>query len=315
MTNAKSERLMNLFILLLNARNFVSRQHIRETIEGYRGQGDEAFQRMFERDKEELRQAGIPIVTGSNDPDSDEQDGYRVRRSDFELPPVEFTPDELAALGVARSVWQESVAAQQTAEALETLRAAGVEPDPLRLEVLRPTLAAEPGLDEFLTAIHDRRVVTFEYRAESRRVRPWRLQQRGGRWYLLGFDEARGDVRHFKLARITSAVGTVGRAGAFEPPDETTVESHLEVGPGDDAVRCVVAVRRGAGRDLTRGAAAAAWAEPLPAGFDAFEVRRPLLAGLVGEICAEGADAIALAPAEVRDAVIAQLRGLAGAAR
>ena len=83
----KAERLVNLFILLLSARNFVTRAHIRETIEGYRDMGDGAFERMFERDKDELRSAGVPIITGSNDPDSDEQDGYMVRRDEFELPP------------------------------------------------------------------------------------------------------------------------------------------------------------------------------------------------------------------------------------
>lgn len=312
MVNAKSERLMNLFILLLNAHNFVSRRHIKETIEGYREQGDEAFQRMFERDKDELRSVGIPIVTGSNDPDSDEQDGYRVRRLDFELPPVEFTPDELAALGVANSVWQESVAGQRTLEALETLRAAGVEPDPLRLEILRPRLTTEPGLDEFLSAIHDRRVVVFDYRGEQRRVRPWRLRQRGGRWYLLGFDEARDDVRHFKLSRITSTVRALGRAAAFEVPDDDALAGIVDVRPGDDSAMAVVAVRRGAARDLVRGAAAVDWEAALPEGFVAFEVRRPLLSGLVGEICAEGADVVALGPDEVRSAVIAQLRGVAG---
>ena len=103
-SKAKSERLVNLLIMMLSARGFVSKHRIRSTIEGYRHQSDGAFERMFERDKDDLRAAGVPIVTGSNDPDLDTEDGYRIERSDFELPPVSFTSEELAVLGAAASV-------------------------------------------------------------------------------------------------------------------------------------------------------------------------------------------------------------------
>lgn len=312
MSKAKSERLMNLFILLLNARNYVTRDHIRATIEGYRGQSDEAFSRMFERDKDELRAAGIPIETGSNDPDSDEQDGYRVLRSDFELPPVEFTPSELAVLGVANSVWQESVAAQQTTEALATLRAAGIEADPLGIETLRPSIGAEPGLDELLTAIHDRRLVTFDYRGEPRRVHPWRLLQRKGRWFLLGFDLDREAPRHFKLSRFTSRVSTRGRFDAYAIPDAETLSAAMEFNAADEIATGLVAVRRGMGHDLTRDAEEAEWDGDLPEGFQVFRISRPFAENLAGEVCALGPDAIMLAPARLRTAVVEQLQTIVG---
>lgn len=308
----KAERLVNLFILLLSARNFVTRAHIRETIEGYRDMGDGAFERMFERDKDELRSAGVPIITGSNDPDSDEQDGYMVRRDEFELPPVAFSAEELAVLGAANSVWQESVAARRTTGALATLRAAGVDPDPFRLQTLRPSLRAEPGFDEVMEAIGARRQVTFEYRGEPRKVQPWWLQQRSGRWFLLAFDLEREATRHFKLARITSAVKIVGRAGAFEIPPEEEIRALLRLDTSRETTSAVVAIRAGAGRDLVRDAEQLPVAEGVPEGFDVFEITRSHPEGLVSEVCALGPDAIMLEPAELRERVIAQLEVVAG---
>lgn len=307
MRKAKSERLINLLILLLHSRGYVTRTQIRESIEGYTDQSEQAFERMFERDKDELRAAGVPIVTGSNHADSEEHDGYRVLRSQFELPPVSFTPEELAVLGAANSVWQESIAAQRTSEALETLRAAGADPDPYRLDTLRPRIPAEPGFDEILRALHEQRIVTFGYRGDQRRVQPWRLQQRGGRWFLLGFDLDRDAPRHFKLARFTGAVRPVGKPNAFELPGTEAVEELLQAEVPDETATAVVALRDGTGGDLRRSAEPVSWQGRLPDGFRAFGVTRSRPGLIVDEVCALGADAILLEPGQLRERVVARL--------
>lgn len=125
MAPRKSERLVNLTICLLASQRFLPKNKIREAVEGYHGMGDAAFERTFERDKDELRAMGVPIETGSNDLLFDDEPGYRIPRSDFELPPVEFTPDEMGVLGAATRVWQQASTAGSTATALAKLRAAG----------------------------------------------------------------------------------------------------------------------------------------------------------------------------------------------
>ena len=87
-------------------------------------------------------------------------------RSAFELPPITFTADELAALGAAARVWQDSVAAEDTRVALATLRAAGADPDAARLLTLQPQLTAIDGLDVWWDALRSRREVRFGYRDE-----------------------------------------------------------------------------------------------------------------------------------------------------
>lgn len=311
MTKAKSERLVNLLIMMLSARSYVSKHQIRSTIEGYRHQSDGAFERMFERDKEELRAAGVPIATGSTEADLDVDDGYRIDRADFELPPVAFTPEELAVLGAAASVWQDSVAAKQTADALETLRAAGADPDPGRLMTLRPRIPAEPGFDVAREALLARREIHFDYRGRARRVQPWRLSQRRGRWYLLGHDLDREAPRNFKLSRITSEVRADGAAADYEIPPADVLEQHIRFDGDREMAAAVVALRDGIGGDVRRTARPAAWEGPLPDGFSAWRVESSRPDILVGDICELGPDAICLAPAELRSAVIRQLEDVA----
>ena len=119
MSARKSERLINLLIALLSTRRFLTKRELRGIVEDYRDSGDVAFERQFERDKEELRALGVRIETGSDDAAFEDEEGYRVNRADFELPEIAFTPQELAVLGVASQVWQDSVAAGHTAQAFE----------------------------------------------------------------------------------------------------------------------------------------------------------------------------------------------------
>src|SRR5258706_2069122 len=129
MAARRAERLVNLVICLLSTRQFISAERIRDAVPGYEAADgspstDEAFKRMFERDKAELRDLGIPLDTGRNSHfDSDE--GYRISRRDYELPPIEFDPAEATAIGLAARLWQSATLGEPAPAALMKLRAAG----------------------------------------------------------------------------------------------------------------------------------------------------------------------------------------------
>ena len=142
MVTAKSERLLNLVILLLVARNYTTKEQIRALMEPYRASSDEAFDRMFERDKEYLRALGIPLETGFVDKFFEDEQGYRIKRDAFELPPVDFSAEEVAVLGLAARVWRHAGLAAATSDALVKLKAAGLSFDREQLEQVQPTLAA-----------------------------------------------------------------------------------------------------------------------------------------------------------------------------
>lgn len=316
MSARKSERIMNLAICLLMARRFIDRARIREVVEGYAGLSDAAFERTFERDKDELRALGVPVETGSNSPFFPDEVGYRIRRKDFELPPIEFTPAETAALGLATRVWDSATQADQAISALAKLRAAGIDPDPTRLQGLAPSVGAhEPGFEPLWQATISRTPAAFGYRGEQRQVEPWAMTYRRGSWYLLGRDLTRQAPRVFKVTRIEDEVRLVGKPGAYVIPAVDMAELLATLEPSRPDAEALVAIRHDRAPDLRRRGTAADTPVPLPPGFAAYRVSYARHGDFVGDVCAHGPDVLVIEPAEIRTAVIDQLRAIAGVAR
>lgn len=113
MAIAKAERLMNLALCLLGTRRPLSKRELRDSIEAYvetfrSGNGsasDDSFNRMFERDKDDLRELGLVIETVES---LDGEIGYHARRDSNRLPPITLDAEEAAALGLAAKVWQQA---------------------------------------------------------------------------------------------------------------------------------------------------------------------------------------------------------------
>ena len=145
MAPRKTERILNLTICLLVSGRYLPKSRIREAVEGYHNLSDAAFERTFERDKDELRSLGVPIEVGSFDPLFDDEPGYRILSSEFALPAIDLDAEEAAVVGVAARVWRHASMAESTRSAIAKLRAAGVEPDASQLASLQPSVqASEP---------------------------------------------------------------------------------------------------------------------------------------------------------------------------
>jgi len=124
MAIAKAERLMNLALCLLGTRRPLSKRELRGSIEAYLEAGsDDSFNRMFERDKDDLRELGLVIETVEN---LDGETGYVARRDSNRLPAITLDAEEAAALGLAAKVWQQARLAGAASGALQKLRAAGM---------------------------------------------------------------------------------------------------------------------------------------------------------------------------------------------
>lgn len=185
---SKVERLMNLVIALLSTDRFLPAEKIRNIVQGYNDSpSDEAFSRMFERDKNELRDLGIPLETGRVSK-FDPTEGYRINREAYALPAVELTTDEAAAVAVATQLWQSPELITATQGALLKLRAAGVDVeggDPsvaiTSTSVLPGVRGSEEVLGILLSAIDSGRVVQFEHRY-SRSDRTPRGPSSRGAW-------------------------------------------------------------------------------------------------------------------------------------
>jgi proteasome accessory factor B len=318
MSANKSERLLNLLILLLVSRNFVTKDRIRDAIEDYRSHGsDEAFEKMFERDKDELRALGIPIEVGHLDAFFQDEVGYRIKRDAFELPQLELEPDEAAVVGLAARVWQHAGLAEATSQALLKLKAAGLETDREALDVVQPRLVAdEPAFDAMWAATQSRTPVAFDYRGVGaaepgrRHLQPWGVVSARGRWYVVGQDSDRGEARLFRLSRVIGEVVAEGRAGSFVVPAGTDVRALTRsLQPERPTGRALLRVRRGAARDLRRRAATSTAGQD---GWDVLEVEFGDLDALTGEVLAALDSVEAVQPAELRDRVVERLAGLSG---
>jgi len=306
------ERLINLVALLLETTRPLTFDEIRNATGGYEQSDKASAKRQFERDKDLLRQIGIPVdVVGTDVWEVEE--GYRIPRERYELPDISFTPEEAAALFVAvRGGGGEGADAMR-----KLLPGAG-----------RSVLAAAAGEDfaavdvsgahlrQLGEAVLEGRRVRFSYRALTgepgvREVDAWGLVFRHGAWYLVGGDRDRGEPRSFRLSRIESRVELTGQADP--PPQEFRAADHLMAGPwgvGEPETTARVAfspkvvwlvLRDGAREVRTRDDG---WTE----------VEVPAASGdsFVSWILSFGPDAELLEPPDLRDAVIRSLEDVAG---
>ncbi|MBD8077809.1 helix-turn-helix transcriptional regulator [Cellulosimicrobium arenosum] len=314
-------RLLNLVIALVNTNASMTKQQIRTGVAGY---GDapspDAFERMFERDKDTLRELGIPIVTVDAGGHADEV-GYRIDQDAYALPPVDLTPAELGVLALAAQFWQDKTLRTDISRALTKLRAAGAGETAMdAVSGLVPRVrAVGEAYSTLLEAISARRAVSFTYRAAStgevrvRRVQPWRIAARRGGWYVVGFDEDRRAPRSYRLSRVEGRVRATGPREAFEVPAEVDVDALLGAGRSGGVAWLAVVPERAAALRV-RGTLVGPMAASEPGergrtpGRDVLEVPYSVRAALADEVVAYGDAVLVLGPPELRDVVVRRLR-------
>jgi proteasome accessory factor B len=314
MAARRAERLVNLVFCLLSTRQFLTAERIRDAVPGYEAadgtrETDEAFKRMFERDKAELRDLGVPLETGRNS-GFDAEDGYRISRRDYELPPIEFDAAEAAVVGLAGRLWQSATLGAAARSALLKLRAAGTDIRTDGAPGSVPHLdASDPSLPALLEAARTSRPVRFGYRKQSdpepqrRTLEPWGVLSWRGRWYVAGFDRDRGEPRSFRLSRITGKVEQFGTADAFERPEKVDL-LELVAGRQEDSHTARIRVTGPGAGALRRLAQSDADGELL-IGFNDVE-------WLARRVASAGSSVQVLSPPELADAVVARLRAAAG---
>ncbi|MBO3752334.1 WYL domain-containing protein [Streptosporangiaceae bacterium NEAU-GS5] len=309
MSRRKTERLLNLVICLLATRRPISAEHIRHAVPGYDPDNDEAFQRMFERDKNELREIGIPIEVHKDPWDDDP--GYRISPQAYELPEITLEPREAAVIGLAAQVWRRANLAEAASGALIKLRAAGVQADLADNTLELRVDTRDPAFPALWEAVRDRRVVSFDYRSASsdsvltRTVEPWGVVSRRGKWYLTGHDRGRDDRRVFRLSRIVGEVRPIGRPGVVVVPDGVNLRDMVGFQEVPAERTASIRIRHGACQGLRQLAVAVTEG----AGWDVAEVRFHDAERLAGWIATLGADAVVLEPPDAREAVIRRLKG------
>ncbi|MFQ5554571.1 MAG: helix-turn-helix transcriptional regulator [Acidimicrobiia bacterium] len=228
------ERILNLLAYLLTSERPVTADDIRTTVAGYAQVGDDAWRRMFERDKSLLRDLGIPLELRPTDGWAVEH-GYVVPAASYALPDPGLTDEERAALYLAAH----AVRLGGEASGSEALFKLGGAPLTAGGEPLAADLGADgDALAAAFTGVADHRTLSFEYRDRARIVEPFGLVHRRGHWYVVGAERTDGRiVKAFRLDRAQK-VEAVGAEDAFTRPEgfragDSIPAAAWEAGPED----------------------------------------------------------------------------------
>jgi proteasome accessory factor B len=239
---AVEERLFSLVLALLATQIGLSKNDILSTVQGYRqsfveGGNNDNLERKFERDKDDLRDLGIPVeaIDTPGEPGNNQNTRYRIPRSGYGFPAeIRFTPEEVSLLGLAAMVWREGSLSGESRRALLKIHSLGAEANEPVLGYSPRVSVRDTAFQPLNVALAKNAVVTFDYlkpgqsAARSRIVEPRALVQHQGRWYLYGKEPSADRSKTFLLRRIVSAVkqtGTVVEA----PAGEQTVAALTEL--------------------------------------------------------------------------------------
>lgn len=253
----KSERLVNLTIALLATRRYLTKSEIFRTVAGYEGE-PEARDRMFERDKDDLRSLGIELELGSHDPLFEDEAGYRIKPERYAIQLANLTSLEMLLLSKAADVWQEASLSSASSTGLRKLKALGLDSDTDEIPDLTARFSDIPEqLLDVIDALSLRKEISFDYIgselvAKARKVWPYHLSYLHNHWYLLAFDVDQQDIRRFRLDRISSKISTTSPAQYF-PADNEGVQAVLAQ-VSQEALVADISVRVGRGAKIRRDA-------------------------------------------------------------
>jgi proteasome accessory factor B len=305
----KSERLVNLTIALLATKRFITKSEIFRTVEGYEGT-PETKERMFERDKDDLRNLGIEIEVGSFDPLFDDEAGYRIRPESYALNLDDISGEDLALLSLAAEAWRGAALDGAAQSALLRLSSIGVVSDIDALPAMTPRLSSSHISFETLTAAITSRIpVTFSYIAaelsvEERIVDPYGIATRNGHWYLVGFDHKREGIRIFRFDRIDGDIAKASKGKSYEIPKDFDLAAQLS---GADALmKSDLDIRKGKAHVLRHMAISL---EDMGE-WDRIRISYPDVERMMKLVLWHGADAKVVSDDSLRKGVIDALRQL-----
>ncbi|MEX1077558.1 MAG: WYL domain-containing protein [Homoserinimonas sp.] len=253
------ERLFSLVLALLATETGLTKHEILSTVQGYRqrynNSGDNAnLERQFERDKDDIRELGVPLETIDDPSQSGNNQNlrYRIPRGSYELPTdITFSAEETTLLNLAAMVWREGSLSDESRRALLKLRSLGLQADQPVLSYAARNRVRESTFEPLNTALERNSTVSFSYlkpgeaHARKRTADPHALIQHQGRWHLYAMQD--GVPKTFLLRRITSPVTQTGKTFSPPPGDQAEValrelealwnsrSATVQVVPGSDA--------------------------------------------------------------------------------
>ena len=311
------ERLFSLVLALLASDSGLTKNEILSTVQGYRQKyshsGDNSnLERQFERDKDDIRDLGVPLETVESpaQPGNNQSLRYRIPRGAYEIPAdIRFSVEEAALLTLASMVWREGSLSGESRRAILKLRSLGVSTAEPVLSYASQVRVRDAAFEPLRTALEKKVFVSFsylkpgEYEPRLRTVAPLALVLHQGRWHLYADEPDRGATRTFLLRRIVSQIGSTSTPFSMPAGDQTALAlaeldavwqsnvAIVEVEPGSDA----------ATRLRSRTGTAGATPHRMELHYSDANIFADELAGF-------GPEVLVISPRELRAGVLARLR-------
>lgn len=263
----KIQRWIDLMAALLNHHGTQTFDDLAKHVPAYQSGNPDSIKRTFERDKDELRELGIPIETIGADGDADT--AYRLKSKEFYLPylalvserglekpsrvdkfgyralgELTFDSEELAAVADAAVRVGQLGDPDLAANAQSAMRKLAFDlPIDSSLAaaehtvIRQPRAVADPAILRALSkALVARKRVTIRYasmssdRSDDRAVEPYGLFFMGSHWYLAARDVTAGKLKNFRVSRIAEAKvnGAKAATADYEIPAGFSLREHAQ---------------------------------------------------------------------------------------
>lgn len=312
------DRLFHLILALMATRSGLTKDHILSTVRGYRedtesGMARESLERRFERDKDALRELGIPLeaTIPPEDDGNNKNTLYRIPKGQYDLPEgVEFTGRDIALLNLAATLWREGTLSREAHIATRKLQSFGVTIDEPLLGFAPLISTRDPALTNLRDALERGVQVEFDYlkpgeaAATSRRVSPLALVNHEGRWHLYSHETSSDQIKTFLLRRIVSSVTALPDA-ATPAPESVSSDAlrDLEALYHEQVASLRVAPDSDAWSALSQRVGTRSDGATLAVHYTDADI-------FAGELSSYGDDVVVLGPPDLRERVMGHLRKL-----
>jgi proteasome accessory factor B len=213
----KEDRLFSLILALVSSREGLTKQEILRTVRGYSDIFDfsenTALDKMFERDKDEIRSMGV-IIDTLELPEEEGQTHnirYSISRKNYDFPEgLTFTSNDLTLLNVAATAWREASLSNDSRHALTKIKSLGVAANDPLIGVAPQIRTNDRAFSAIEDALENELILTFSYlkpgqtKPQLRNASPLAILSWGGVWYMLAWDFDVEAERTFLLKRIVS---------------------------------------------------------------------------------------------------------------
>ena len=304
MSDQKTERLINLTLALLSSKRYLTKSEIFNNVAGYSG-SPETMERMFERDKDELRNLGIRIEVRALDPLFEDDQGYLIDSNTFQINPNDFSQEEIFLLTMAANLWhgsalqKDSKAALLKIQSLDGLVATNTVASPVieDNEDSKKLLLIFDAVERFIT-------LEFEYKGTIRQVKPYGIYTRRGFWYLAA--QENDVVKSFKVVRIGQQIRATSKAQAFDKPSEFKLSAFLEDINSPTTSKAEVRIRKNQALALRKRHKV----EEVDSEWDKLFIDYIFEEDLIESLLWYGSNLVVISPTSIRDQIINRAKGL-----